>query len=87
MLSVALPDAELRCRLSKAELTVAHALIQGKSHAEICAERGTSPRTIANQLSSIYRKLGVSGRREFLTVILSSNARDASAALLADPVD
>lgn len=82
VLSVALPDAELRCRLSKTELTVAHALIQGKSHAEICAERGTSPRTVANQLSSIYRKLGVSGRREFLTAILSQSSPAENASCL-----
>ena len=33
---------------------------------DIARRRGTSPRTIANQLRSIYSKLGISGRGELI---------------------
>jgi DNA-binding CsgD family transcriptional regulator len=52
--------------LTRTEREVARALFQGKSNADIGRERGTSPRTIANQLRSIYGKLGVSGRVELI---------------------
>jgi DNA-binding CsgD family transcriptional regulator len=76
ILSVQLPDALLeRAGLSEAERRVAWARIQGKSAAEICAERKTSLRTIANQLNSIHRKLRVSGRRELLAAVLTYAAQ------------
>lgn len=51
-------------RLTRAEREVASATIHGDSTAAIARMRGRSPRTIANQLASIYRKLGVSSRAE-----------------------
>jgi DNA-binding CsgD family transcriptional regulator len=73
VLSVEMPNAVLnRAPLSQAERTIAWAVVEGKSHAEICAKRGTSPRTVANQLNAIYRKLRVSGRRELMAVALSA---------------
>lgn len=55
--TVDLPD-----ELSKAEKAVARAAIAGKSNAQIASERETSLRTVANQLRSVYAKLGVSSR-------------------------
>jgi DNA-binding CsgD family transcriptional regulator len=52
--------------LSAAEREVARAALEGRSNAEIAALRGTSVRTVANQLQSIFRKLGVSGRTELI---------------------
>ena len=50
--------------LTNAERHVVVALLQGKSNAEIARERGTSPRTIANQVAAVFRKLGVRSRAE-----------------------
>jgi DNA-binding NarL/FixJ family response regulator len=52
--------------LTPAELSVMSLLAQGQSNAAIARARGTSPRTIANQLTGLYRKLGVTSRRELL---------------------
>ena len=44
---------------------------EGRTHAEIAAQRSTSKRTVANQLSAAFQKLGVSGRPgllEYLSV-------------------
>lgn len=37
---------------------------QGLTNAEIAARRGVSPRTVANQIASLFRKLGVHSRLE-----------------------
>ncbi len=64
LISCAVPGASLFDRLSPCESAVAQLLIEGKMHVEIAAERKTSVRTTANQLASIFSKLGVSGRNE-----------------------
>jgi DNA-binding CsgD family transcriptional regulator len=50
--------------LTSAERHVVVALMEGKSNAAIAEERGTSPRTIANQVAAVFRKLGVRSRAE-----------------------
>lgn len=57
--------------LTDAEHEVARDAIDGLSNAEIARRRGRSARTIANQLASIYRKLGVTSRCE-LAALLST---------------
>jgi DNA-binding CsgD family transcriptional regulator len=52
--------------LTAAENEVLACAAAGLSNAEIARRRGKSLRTIANQLASAYRKLGVSGRQEVL---------------------
>jgi DNA-binding NarL/FixJ family response regulator len=52
--------------LSQAERAIIGGLLGGKCIAAIAQERGTSSRTVANQVASTYRKLGVSSRRELL---------------------
>jgi DNA-binding CsgD family transcriptional regulator len=52
--------------LSDSERAVARALIAGSSNAEIARVRGTSVKTVANQLYAMYRKLGVSTREELV---------------------
>lgn len=49
-------------QLTQAEAQIAALVLRGASGAEIARVRGVSPRTIANQLASIYRKLGVCSR-------------------------
>lgn len=59
-------DPEVRSldALSASEREVAGLLLDGLSNAEIAEIRGTSVRTIANQVASLFKKLGVRSRSE-----------------------
>lgn len=59
-------------RLTANELAVAQMAALGASNREIAAARGTAPRTVANQLASIYGKLDISGRAA-LAVLLGTS--------------
>jgi DNA-binding NarL/FixJ family response regulator len=50
--------------LTPAERQVALAVLAGLSNADIARMRGSSPRTVANQLAALFRKLGVHSRAE-----------------------
>jgi DNA-binding CsgD family transcriptional regulator len=50
--------------LSAAERAVAELAARGLTNAEIARARQVTKRTVSNQLAVVYRKLGVSGRRE-----------------------
>ena len=50
--------------LSRGEQEVVRLAARGLSNSAIAARRECSIHTVANQLASAYRKLGVSGRRE-----------------------
>jgi DNA-binding NarL/FixJ family response regulator len=52
--------------LTTSESQVVVALLAGKRNAEIARARGTSTRTIANQVASIYCKLGVRSRAQLI---------------------
>lgn len=52
--------------LTKTEGRLLSLVRQGRSDREIARIRGVSPRTVGNQLGSIYRKLGVVSRSELL---------------------
>lgn len=52
--------------LSDAERTIAGRAAAGWSNERIAVSRGVSVRTVANQLTSIYRKLGVRDRHELV---------------------
>lgn len=54
--------ASVLAELAPAEREVAALAVAGLSNAAIAALRGTAPRTIANQLARVYRKLGVGAR-------------------------
>ena len=49
-------------RLTRAERDVAGLIAAGLSNAEIASRRISSPRTVANQAASVFRKLGVRSR-------------------------
>jgi DNA-binding CsgD family transcriptional regulator len=56
-----------RCAaLTPAESEVAALVLEARSNAEIARVRGASERTVANQVSSIFRKLGVRSRLELI---------------------
>lgn len=60
------PDRDLGQTLPAAELAVIRSLIEGHSYQEIARDRGTSTRTIANQISAVFRRMRVSGRNELV---------------------
>lgn len=55
--------------LTAAEQEVMAQAIRGASNADIAERRGTSTRTVANQLASIYRKLGLCSRTELAAFV------------------
>jgi DNA-binding CsgD family transcriptional regulator len=57
--------------LSAAEQEVARLLVDGLSNRDIAARRGTSSRTVANQVASMLRKLGVTSRNELVARLLA----------------
>jgi DNA-binding CsgD family transcriptional regulator len=61
---------ELFDRLTYSECDVACELLVGASYAEIAKRRGVSVQTVASQCAAVFRKCGVSGRRELATVLL-----------------
>lgn len=60
-------------RLTAAEEFVARGVFDGKSNDAIARERGTSPRTVANQVASVFRKHGVSSRAELVARYLATD--------------
>jgi DNA-binding NarL/FixJ family response regulator len=68
------PSWRLPPTLSGAERTVVLDLLDGASRRDIAFSRGTSPRTVANQMASIFRKLRVSSRVELLAALRSTQA-------------
>ncbi|HVY30393.1 MAG TPA: LuxR C-terminal-related transcriptional regulator [Polyangiaceae bacterium] len=66
VIGIARPDRRLGDYLPNAELAVIRSLIEGSSYQEIARERGTSTRTIANQISAVFRRMHVSGRNELV---------------------
>lgn len=70
MLALADGPLEVPASLSPAEAEVARLVFDGQSNREIAETRGTSERTVANQLRSIYRKLEVSSREELVRALV-----------------
>lgn len=62
--------------LTPAERDVALFSIKGMSTAEIAALRGTSEGTIKAQTNAIYRKAGVTGRPQLLSLFIEDLMRD-----------
>jgi DNA-binding CsgD family transcriptional regulator len=60
------PQPEILPGLTGAEADVARLAAQGLSNKQIAVRRGTSPRTVANQIASLFRKLGLASRPELL---------------------
>jgi len=63
--------AEFSALLTSAESEVLMSLRSGLTNAQIANRRGVSVRTVANQLASLFRKLGVSSRLD--AAIAASN--------------
>jgi DNA-binding CsgD family transcriptional regulator len=80
LVSVERPDLRFPVPLSQAEAAVVRQLVSGHTHAEISEQRATSPRTIANQLASAFKKFGVSGRGAILQRLISHSFSCANTA-------
>lgn len=59
-------DAKVQTQLTATEREIVGLVFRGHSNAEIASLRGRSVRTVETQLSSIYRKLGISSRAELI---------------------
>ena len=59
------PTPEL-LKLTDAEREVVALVIEGLSNAQVATRRKTAARTVANQLQSIFRKLGLASRAELI---------------------
>jgi DNA-binding NarL/FixJ family response regulator len=66
VIGIGRPDRALDKVLPSAELAVIRSLVEGLAYDEIARRRGTSTRTIANQISAVFRRLRVSGRNELV---------------------
>jgi DNA-binding CsgD family transcriptional regulator len=66
VISVTRPDRALSAILPSAEREVVRSLVEGLTYQEIAEARKTSTRTIANQVSAVFRRLAVSGRNELV---------------------
>lgn len=64
--------ADASIRLTRAEDAVARLAIGGLSNRAIADRRGTTLATVAKQLESVYRKIGVNSRAELLLKYLPS---------------
>jgi len=71
VVSAARPDLQLQALLPSAELAVIRRLVEGLSYVEIARARGTATRTIANQITAVFRRLHVSGRNELVQRLFS----------------
>jgi DNA-binding NarL/FixJ family response regulator len=75
VVSVLRPDLRFPVPLSAAETAVLRSLLEGDSYAEISGARATSQRTVANQIGTAFKKLGVSGRRATIERLISHSAK------------
>ena len=81
------PDLGLDDLFSPAEREVIHLLVEGKTQLEMAQHRNTSPRTIANQICSVYLKGRVSGRLALINSLIALQAAPREARGSAAEVD
>ncbi|MBI3205770.1 MAG: helix-turn-helix transcriptional regulator [Myxococcales bacterium] len=55
--------------LTGAERDVVCGVLDQETNREIAARRGSSTRTVANQLAAVFRKLGVGSRAELINAV------------------
>ncbi|MFZ5891852.1 MAG: LuxR C-terminal-related transcriptional regulator [Myxococcota bacterium] len=73
MVTAERPDRVLPKHLTPAEAEVSRLLVEGNTHQQIAILRSASKRTVANQLASSFRKLGVCGRTELVAMLIRKN--------------
>ena len=60
--------------LTPSEWEIVDLIRDGHSNREIAKSRGTSSRTVANQIAGLFKKLGVSSRSELVSVLYRPTA-------------
>jgi len=90
VIGTARPDRALSALLPTAELSVIRSLVEGLSYEEIAQVRGTSTRTVANQVTAVFRRLRVSGRNDlvqrlFIDEVVARQTERPSAETLVPP--
>lgn len=55
--------------LTRSEQSVMQFILEGKSNQDIAKSRRTAVRTVANQVASIFKKLGVGSRSELYALV------------------
>jgi DNA-binding CsgD family transcriptional regulator len=83
LLSLPQPRLDLTL-LTCAELEVVAEVLRARSNARIARDRGRSPRTIANQLAAIFRKLRVGSRAELAARVRANDVADLLRATASD---
>jgi DNA-binding NarL/FixJ family response regulator len=63
------PSWSLPGCLSVAEKTIVRAMLSGRSQAAIASAVGVAPRTVANQIASVYRKVNVHSRMDLFVAL------------------
>jgi DNA-binding CsgD family transcriptional regulator len=74
VLSIPLHEPSSTDSLTHSERDIARRILRGDSNAEIAAARGTSVRTVANQVRAIFAKLHVCSRAELVARIARPSA-------------
>ncbi len=64
--------------LTPAQREIVAEILAGRSNEEIARKRRTSPRTVANQIASIFRALGVKSRGALVLALMSATEGDRS---------
>ncbi|HTQ03257.1 MAG TPA: helix-turn-helix transcriptional regulator [Polyangiaceae bacterium] len=62
--------------LTPAERVIVELIANGLSNRVVADARGCTPRTVANQLTVVYRKLGISSRRELRALLTPEPASE-----------
>jgi DNA-binding NarL/FixJ family response regulator len=70
------PDRRLFKVLPPAELAVTRLLVEGYCYEDMARLRGTATRTVANQLTAVFRRMRVSGRNELLARLFFSEGME-----------
>jgi DNA-binding NarL/FixJ family response regulator len=70
------PPWRLPPTLSGAEQTVVRDILDGASQRDVARSRGTSERTVANQMASVFRKIGVGSRVELFAALRPAQAAE-----------
>ena len=65
-------DAVVDWQLTNRELQIIDDLLHGWPNKQIAEHLGVSDQTVKNQLSALYRKVGVSGRVELVVTAVKS---------------
>ena len=66
-----------RGHLTRSQKSILGLLLAGRSNAEIALQRGRSVRTVAHQVDSIFRRLGVGSRLELFALCSQPGAGKA----------